>query len=177
MISTPLVSFIPGSAAQPTDVLRRDNNVREVVTPLHSNQPFQRERGIGSDAERRAQTYPRSYPDQMAQARQEAGFPGFLRHSTRAFSDPSGVARNLDPAPAAVELNLSTAFTSAQVQRDDEPFSIRYIQTERPGALHYDWRRYQQEDMDSRIMERGRRIEAYYQSSFRANEQYLIATV
>ena len=177
MISTPLISFVPNSAAQPTDVLRRDNSVREVVTPLNANLPFQRERGIGGDPERRAQTYPRSYPQQLAQARQEAGFPGFLRRSAGAMQEASGTARGAEAQPAAVEFNLATASAKAQLQRDDEPLAVRYTQLERSDSLHYDWRRYQHDDMDIRSLERGRRIEAYYQSSFRVNEHYLIATV
>ena len=177
MISTPLISFIPNSAAQPTDVLRRDNSVREVVTPLKANLPFQRERGIGGDAERRAQAYPRSYPQQLAQARQEAGFPGFLRRSAGAMPNAGGPDRGAKAEPAAVEFNLATASAKAQLQRDDEPLAVRYAQPERSGSLNYDWRRYQHDDMDTGSQERGRRIEAYYQSSFRPNEHYLIATV
>lgn len=177
MISTPLISFVPSSAAQPTDVLRRDNSVREVVTPLKSNLPFHRERGIGSDAERRAQTYPRSYPQQMAQARQEAGFPGFLRRSASSSPDAAPSSPRAETEPATVATKVSAAYARAQIQRDDEPMAVRYTQDGRAtNALNYDWRRYHNDDMDARILERGRRVEAYYQSSYRPNDHYLIAT-
>lgn len=216
MISTPLISFVPNSAAQPTDVLRRDNSVREVVAPLKSNLPFQRERGLGSDAERRAQTYPRSYAQQMAYVRQEAGFPGFLRRSTTSSGDagPSSPATKAAPHNQAASVttntatnvttngtsnaatssatssatnaatsavtnsaanNLTQAYARAQLQRDDEPLAVRYTQTERAtDVMSYDWRRYRNVDMDVRMLERGRRIEAFYHSSYRTNEQFLL---
>lgn len=74
-ITTPPVSFLPTTAAQPTDVMRRDNQLREVVTQISQNEASQRERGMGSDSERSPQSSNNSYANQLADARAEAGFP------------------------------------------------------------------------------------------------------
>lgn len=74
-ITTPPVSFLPTTAAQPTDVMRRDNQMREVITQINQNEASQRERGMGSDSERSPQSSNNSYANQLADARAEAGFP------------------------------------------------------------------------------------------------------
>ncbi|RUO26757.1 catalase [Aliidiomarina minuta] len=74
-ITTPPVSFLPTTAAQPTDVMRRDNQMREIVTQINQNEASQRERGMGSDSERSPQSSNNSYANQLADARAEAGFP------------------------------------------------------------------------------------------------------
>ncbi|RAJ99173.1 hypothetical protein [Aliidiomarina maris] len=117
MITTPMVSFLPTTAAQPTDVLRRDNAVREVVAPLKPMEAFHRERGLGSDSERRAQSQERSYAQQLAQARLEAGFPGFLRRST---SSPDNQVREEPVRPAQQRIGRDTSEpTWEDVDADD----------------------------------------------------------
>lgn len=199
MITTPLVSFVPSTAAQPTDVLRRDNAMREVVAPLKANEPFQRERGLGSDSERRAQSQERSYAQQLAQARLESGFPGFLRRvggredsgqsperdpSTQSDTNPplnadeASMAQARPDAPTSEQVNLPEAYARAQLQRDDEPLPIRFLDRgpiSSGEALEYDWRQYQpSNDLDPAAFERGRRIERFYQASYRPNEQFLL---
>lgn len=196
MISTPLVSFVPATAAQPTDVLRRDNALREVVAPAKPNQAFQRERGLGSDSERRAQSQERGYAQQLAQARLEAGFPGFLRRvefhqepdrSDRDDSAPRQFAADTSVADTlknSASTNLPEAYARAQLQHDQEPLPVRFLPNPSAAAstsegggvsLNYDWQRYAPSDgLNADMLERGRRIEMYYQSSFRANEQFLL---
>lgn len=184
MISSPLVSFVPATAAQPTDVLRRANGMREVVPPAQANQAFQRERGLGADTERRAQSAERNYPQLLAQARLESGFPGFLRRIEfrDAPNDPKDPeSRNADVDNLAAQAaHLPEAYAGAHLQRDDEPIAERFmphhsVATQTQSSLPYDWQQYAQNDtLNAEVAARGRRIEMYYQSSFRTNEQFLL---
>lgn len=193
-ITTPPVAFLPTTAAQPTDVLRRDNAVREVVTPLKPNEAFHRERGLGSDSERRAQSQERSYAQQLAQARIESGFPAFLRRPNvedgseraqprqdannaeeQAVERRDGQPSQLQFAPGE-SIDIQEAYARSQLQRDDEPLPLRFADMARQGMqFSFDWEQYQPgPDLDPQFAERGRRIEQFYQGSFRPNEQFLL---
>lgn len=90
-IPTQPVSFLPTSAAQPTDVLRRDNQMREAITQVNQNEAFNRERGLGSDSERSNGSSQNSYANQLADARQEAGFPRVMeRNGERGNEEQQG---------------------------------------------------------------------------------------
>lgn len=189
------VSFLPTSAAQPTDVLRRDNTMREVITPLKSNEAFHRERGLGNDSERRSQAQDRSYAQQMAQARIEAGFPYFIKRverqsegSERLNDSRSPIAQQAEenvPKDAEPQLNgldsrneLQQAIERSRVQRDEEPLPMRY-QAFQAGSAEWslaDLSSVNQDGaaVDPAFLERGQRIEHYYQSSFRPMEHFLL---
>lgn len=145
-ITTQPVSFLPTSAAQPTDVLRRDNTQREVIAPLKPNEAFHRERGLGSDSDRRTPAQERSYAQQLAQARVEAGFPYFIKQVNRQPNDtasqtplsaddkqPPGEQKHVaQPGVTTTsELGVSNddlqqALQRSPVQRDDEPLPVRF---------------------------------------------------
>lgn len=143
-ITTQPVSFLPVSAAQPTDVLRRDNTQREVITPLQPNQAFHRERGLGSDSERRAPVQERSYAQQLAQARVEAGFPYYIKQVSRQPNNedaPAALSRDAKQpeqkhfapgevtdafAQGAIKDELQQALHRTHVQRDDEPVPVHF---------------------------------------------------
>lgn len=88
-IPTQPASFLPASAVQPTDVLRRDNQLREAITQVNQNEAFNRERGLGSDSERSSNSSQNNYANQLADARQEAGFPRVMeRNGERGNEQP-----------------------------------------------------------------------------------------
>ncbi|MGX5915348.1 putative metalloprotease CJM1_0395 family protein [Aliidiomarina sp. Khilg15.8] len=94
-IPTQPVSFLPTSAVQPTDVLRRDNQMREAITQVNQNEAFNRERGLGSDSERSNSSNQNSYANQLADARQEAGFPRVMeRNGERGNEEQKDQGRN-----------------------------------------------------------------------------------
>lgn len=190
------VSFLPISAAQPTDVLRRDNAIREVITPLKSNEAFHRERGLGSDSERRSQAQERSYAQQVAQARVEAGFPYFIKRverqpedkqqaiEGRSQADQGAPTTNpMDDEPASAAINsgsseLQQALERSRLQRDEEPLPLRY---QAFAAESSEWSLADATSVDQSgapfdpaFLERGQRIEHYYQSSFRPVEHFLL---
>lgn len=169
-ITTQPVSFLPVSAAQPTDVLRRDNTQREVITPLKPNQAFHRERGLGSDSDRRAPVQERSYAQQLAQARVEAGLQQGLQQSH--------VERDDEPVPVHYESFTESAQgwaplisqnsanhgpSTTLTYRDNEGRFQTSLSLDAQGAA-----------VEQTHLARGERIEHYYQSSYRPAEHFLL---
>lgn len=108
------VSFLPTSAVQPTDVLRRDNQMREAITQVNQNEGFNRERGLGSDSERFNNSSQNNYANQLADARQEAGFPRVTeRNGERGNEQQKGQGRGdsegdeAETAPGESDTELS----------------------------------------------------------------------
>lgn len=193
-ITTQPVSFLPTSAAQPTDTLRRDNTTREVISPLNANEAFNRERGLGADSERRPLSQERSYAQQLAEARIESGFPGFLKPiEERQQGDQQGNQQGNQPqsesARAAVErddraqqtdnrfANLSAEWGAEQATmawRDSNgAYQTGYSTSLSPTTLN------QSDTMgatavDPDIVARGQRIEQFYEGSFRPKERFLL---
>ena len=215
-ITTQPVSFLPTSAAQPTDALRRDNAAREVVAPLKANEAFHRERGLGSDADRRTPGQDRSYAQQLAQARIEAGFPYFIKQVQRQPSGEGETRQSQQAAPqsaqrdsAAPDNELQQVLERSRVQRDDEPLPARFesfaelsqewtplstseaerLWSEAAGSQSPTTLTYRDSEgrfdtsfsmnsqgsmVDPLYVERGQRIEQFYQGSFRPVEHFLL---
>lgn len=185
-ITTQPVSFLPTSAAQPTDGLRRDNSVRDIITPLRANEAFNRERGLGTDSERRPATQERSYAQQVADARAEAGFPWFL---TRVEGRQNA---NSDGESATDQRQSEGESAIPVLQHDDEPISSGYANSQavwgeganaattltyRTSDGHYNGSLNINGDgaaVDPVFLARGERIEAFYQSSYRPRENFLL---
>ena len=190
-ITTQPVSFLPASAAQPTDALRRDNGMREAISQVNAQEANQRERGLGQDAERKPQNKQSSVAQQFAEARVEAGFPYFLKRiegrdeqggsggqqqqsSQQEQAARERVERN-QAADGGEEVEGLNRFTDAwQVpQQSDGAATLTYQQADgsfdgtfslnAAGAA-----------VDPIFIERGQRIEQFYEGSFRPNETFLL---
>lgn len=121
-IPTQPVSFLPTSAVQPTDVLRRDNQLREAITQVNQNEAFNRERGLGSDSERSNNSSQNNYANQLADARQEAGFPRVMeRNGERGGEQQKNQGRD---EPDSDDSNAATSENDGELrelkQRDRE---------------------------------------------------------
>ncbi|RUO30676.1 hypothetical protein CWE12_05375 [Aliidiomarina sedimenti] len=196
------VSFLPTTAAQPTDVLRRDNTTREVISPMHANEAFNRERGLGTDSERRPLPQDRSYAQQLAEARIESGFPNFLNRveerqqgqGERQQGDRQQEQQSEAVNSAEQDAKPATLSSDGQLQRDDDRLNTRFSDLSRewgtaksPAAqTTLTWRNddgsYQTSvniadngaAVDPQILARGERIEQFYQSSYRPKERFLL---
>lgn len=161
------VSFLPASAAQPTDVLRRDNAMREVVSAVPRNEAFARERGLGSDAERQTLAQERSYAQQLADARIEFGFPAFLQRVDERSGSAGREQNEQSPDQEGSDQDWLADSTSASST------TLTY----RSADGSYDGTMSLREDgraIDSLYQRFGAHIEKVYQGSFRPREQFLI---
>lgn len=186
-VTTQPVSFLPTTAAQPTDVLRRDNAQREVITPLKPKEAFHRERGLGSDSDRRTPAQERSYAQQLAQARVEAGFPYFIKQVNRQPNHENSQApqgkeakqttqkyrTHPEVADVAAESSQSWAHLNSV---ESVGFDVSTTLTYRDNEGHFATLSFnrQGDTLDQAYLARGQRIEHYYQSSYRPTEQFLL---
>lgn len=162
------VSFLPASAAQPTDVLRRDNAMREVVTATPRNEAFARERGLGSDAERQTFAQERSYAQQLADARIEFGFPAFLNRVDE---------RNSSAGRDGQESEQHSFADDEQNWADDSDSALSTTMIYRNADGSYDSALSLRQDgrvIDALYQRFGAHIEQVYQGSFRPRDQFLI---